>query len=97
MEQGQVTILQVFIGIISGLLSLNLWFIRRLTIKIDESWSAMRDFRKDIEHLNQKIDALSDLSKRVFLLENTIAVLQFVTSKADKGDALKEVFDQLEK
>lgn len=99
MANESVNLLQVSTAIIAGLFSLNIWFIRSLTIKIDESWNAMRDFRKDIEHLNQKIDSLSDISKKVFLLEKTVAVLQFMATKTsdDKKESnMEEVFRSLD-
>jgi hypothetical protein len=99
MPNESVNLLQASTAIIAALFSLNIWFIRSLTIKIDESWNAMRDFRKDIEHLNQKIDSLSDISKKVFLLEKTVAVLQFMATKCsdDKKETnMEEVFRALD-
>lgn len=99
MPNESINLLQVSTAIIAVLFSLNIWFIRSLTIKIDESWNAMRDFRKDIEHLNQKIDSLSDISKKVFLLEKTVAVLQFMAAKSSDGKKesnMEEVFRALD-
>lgn len=95
MEQNGLNSVHVFATICSILFSINIWFIRSLTMKIDESWNAMRDFRKDIEHLNQKIDSLSDISKKVFLLEKTVAVLQFIAN-GDKKQSVEDVFKTLE-
>lgn len=69
---------ELAIASISVLGSINAYFISRLIRKIDESAEIVKDFKKELAVLNEKINSLSDVQHRLVILEKQIAVFEYV-------------------
>ena len=83
--------------LISALISFNIYFIKQLAVKIEQSANDVRDFKKDIQYLNEKIGALADLNARVLKIEKTTAVLQFMMAKGISHGESEKIVNDLER
>lgn len=76
---------QIAVGLITALGSVNAFFISRLVRKIDDSTVAVSEFKKDLQHMSEKLSSLSDLSGRIIELEKKIVLLEYKTLHVKEG------------
>ena len=74
-------IFQLLIGLVCTLGLINAFFIQKLIKKIDESSESVRDFRRDMAHLTEKVQQIADIAMRLAILEKEMAVLTYVIDK----------------
>jgi len=65
------------VGLISVLLGVNAFFISRLVKKIYDSSDSVLLFRRDLHHMSEKIENISNMYGRIIELEKKIAVLNY--------------------
>lgn len=85
MEKIDPVFMEMIAGLITILGSVNAFFIARLIRKIEESSIAVIDFKKDLQHLHEKISELSNLTGRFIELEKKIAILEYKSSRPSRG------------
>lgn len=66
--------------------SINIYFIQKLIIKIDESSESTKELKKDFSHLSERVKELADMSARLHILEKQIAVFEFVLSQKENSE-----------
>lgn len=77
-------LVEIGLGLISVLLTVNAWFIVRLIKSIDKSNEKSDNVEKQIAVVMSKIEQLPDLYHRLVALEKQVAVFEYVLKKQDK-------------
>lgn len=71
-------VLQILSGSIVVMGSINVFFVQRLVRKIEESSENIREFKRDLAHLTEKVNQISDINHRLNVLEKQLAVFEYV-------------------
>lgn len=84
-EMMEAHIWEILFGAISILGTLNAFFISRLVKKIEFSAVSITEFKRDLFHIQEKINELSNFHLRLSVMEKNIAVFEYVLKKHESS------------